>query len=38
MMMSYPDTVHILYIMDKVNVDGSKIDGPARQIAYRVPY
>lgn len=28
----------ILHIMDKVSVDRSKIHGPARQIAYRVPF
>jgi hypothetical protein len=30
--------IRILHVMDKVSVDGSKIQGPARQIAYRVPY
>jgi len=34
-----PSKVHrILHIMDKVSVDRSKIHGPARQIAYRVPF
>lgn len=28
----------ILHVIDKMSVDGSKIAGPARQIAYRVPY
>lgn len=30
--------IRILHIMDKVSVDGSRIHGPARQIAYRVPF
>lgn len=30
--------IRILHIMDKVSVDGSKIHGPARQLAYRIPY
>ncbi len=29
--------IRILHIMDKVSVDGSKIHGPARQLAYRIP-
>jgi len=34
-----PLKIHrILHIMDKVSVDRSKIHGPARQIAYRVPF
>lgn len=32
------EKVRILHVMDKVSVDGSKIQGPARQISYRVPY
>ena len=30
--------IRVLHIMDKVSVDGSKMHGPARQIAYRAPY
>lgn len=29
--------LRILHVMDKLSVDGSKIHGPGRQIAYRVP-
>lgn len=29
--------VRILHVMDKLSVDGSKIAGPARQLAYRLP-
>ena len=29
--------IRVLHIMDKVSADGSRIHGPARQIAYRVP-
>jgi len=31
-------TVRVLHIMDKVSVDGSNIQGPARQLAYRAPF
>jgi glycosyltransferase involved in cell wall biosynthesis len=31
-------TIKILHIMDKVSVAGSKIHGPARQLAYRIPF
>lgn len=30
--------IKLLHIMDKVSVDGSKIQGPARQISYRTDY
>ncbi len=30
--------IKLLHIMDKVSVDGSKIHGPARQLAYRIPF
>jgi len=30
--------IRILHIMDKISADGSRIHGPARQIAYRVPF
>ena len=30
--------IRVLHIMDKVSVDGSNIQGPARQLAYRAPF
>jgi glycosyltransferase involved in cell wall biosynthesis len=32
------NTIRVLHIMDKVSVDGSNIQGPARQLSYRAPY
>ena len=32
------NTIRVLHIMDKVSVDGSNIQGPARQLAYRAPF
>jgi glycosyltransferase involved in cell wall biosynthesis len=30
--------IRVLHIMDKVSVDGSNIQGPARQLSYRAPF
>lgn len=31
------NNIRILHVMDKLSVEGSRIAGPARQIAYRIP-